>query len=139
MGGAVGKSVVVTGIVVSGSGDVAVVEDGGLLMGFADSDDTGVGGLSVTVADEAPVGASGLLVGVSDESVEGVGGVDWVTGSWDPCVAVGVAACWFHPNRNKPASALAAVIWIFRNDFIFAIPFLRGHLRMNRTDGATGP
>jgi hypothetical protein len=125
MGGAVGKSFVVTGIVVSGSGDVAVVEDGGLLMGFADSDDTGVGGLSVTVADEAPVGASGLLVGVSDESVERVGGVDWVTGSWDACGALGVATCWLHPIRNKPASALAAAIWIFCNDFIFVIPLFK--------------
>ena len=129
MGGPVGKSFVETGIVVSGRGDVAVVEDGGLLMGFADSDDTGVGGLSVTVMDEIPVGVSGLLVEVADESAVGVSrllagagavicGVDWATGSWF------VAACWLHPLSNKPTSALAAAIWSFCNDFIFIIPFL---------------
>ena len=139
MGGAVGKSFVETGIVVSGRGDVAVVEDGGLLMGFADSDDAGVGGLSVTVVDEIPVGDSGLLVEVADESVVragrllvevadesvvGVGGIDWATGSWFVDAVMGVAACWLHPLSNKPTRALAAAIWSFCNDFIFIIPFL---------------
>ena len=135
MGGAVGKSFVETGIVVSGRGDVAVVEDGGLLMGFADSDDTGVGGLSVTVMDEIPVGVSGLLVEVADESAVGVSrllagagavicGVDWATGSWFVDAVTGVAACWLHPLSNKPTSALAAAIRSFCNDFIFIIPFL---------------
>ena len=120
MGGAVGKSFVETGIVVSGRGDVAVVEDGGLLMGFADSDDTGVGGSLVTVGVETPVGDSGLLVEVGAV----ICGVDWVTGSWVACGAVVVGTCWLHPYSDKLTSVLAAVIWIFRNDFIFVIPFL---------------
>jgi hypothetical protein len=135
MGGAVDKSFVVTGIVVSGSDDVGIVEDGGVLMGFADSDDAGVGGSLVTVGVEIPVGDSGLLVEVADESVVGTGrllvdaggvicGVDWVTGSWVACGAVVVGACWLHPYSDKLTSVLAAVIWIFRNDFIFVIPFL---------------
>src|ERR1019366_6548798 len=95
-----------TGIVASGSGDVAVVEDGGLLMGFADSDDTGVGGSLVTVGVETPVGASGLLVEVGTV----ICGVDWVTGSWVACGAVVVGTCWLHPLSNKPTSALAAAI-----------------------------
>jgi hypothetical protein len=98
------------------------MDDGGLLMGFADSDDAGVGGLSVTVADETPVGDSGLLVEVADESVVGVGGIDWATGSWFVDGALVVSACWPHPDSNKPASTLAAAIWIFCNDFIFMIP-----------------
>src|ERR1017187_6093287 len=80
MGGAVGRSFVETGIAETGSGDVGIVEDGGLLMGFADSDDTGVGGSLVTVGVETPVGDSGLLV----EGGAVICGVDWVAGSWVP-------------------------------------------------------
>ena len=129
MGGAVCKSFVETGIVESGSGDVAVVEDDGLLMGFADSDDTGVGGGLVTVGVEIPVGDSGLLLLAVDESVVGatrllvgVGAVDWATDSWFVDAALDVSACWLHPHKNKLASALAAANWIFCNDFIFIIP-----------------
>ena len=135
MGGAVGKSFVETGIVESGSDDVGIVEDGGVLMGIADSDDTGVVGSLVTVGVETPVGDSGLLVEVADESVVGTGrllvdaggvicGVAWVTGSWVACGAVVVGTCWLHPYSDKLTSVLAAAIWIFRNDFIFVIPFL---------------
>jgi hypothetical protein len=35
---------------------------------------------------------------------------------------VDVSAGWLHPYSDKPASVLATVIWIFRNNFIFFIP-----------------
>jgi hypothetical protein len=56
-------------------------------------------------------------------------GVEFVTTARTSLVEIGaaagtlvVSACWLHPHSNKPASALAAMIWIFRNNFIFVIP-----------------
>ena len=70
-------------------------------------------------ADGAGGGAGKLLVGVGAV----ISGVDWAAGSWVAGGALGVSRCWLHPHSDKPTSALAAVIWIFRNDFILVIPF----------------
>jgi hypothetical protein len=78
-------------------------------------------GIVVTGSDDgAGVGAVGSLVGVGAV----VSGVDWAAGSWVTGGALGVSR-WLHPHNDKPASALAATIWISRNDFIFVIPFFK--------------
>jgi hypothetical protein len=92
-----------SGIVVSGSGDEA----------------------DVAVDVGANVGVDRLLVEVGAVIDAVVCGVDWAAAS--RVVAGGrpvVSGCWLHAHSDKPTSALAAAIWIFRNDFIFAIPFL---------------
>lgn len=68
----------------------------------------------------ASVGAGGLLVGVGAV----ICGVDWAAGSWVAGGTLGVSLCWLHPHSDKPTSALAAAIGIFRNDFIFVTPSL---------------
>jgi hypothetical protein len=96
MGVAAGNGFVETGIADSGSNDEFVVAAGTSL---------------VIAGTEFVTELDGLFVDVV-----------CATGS---CVAAGalvVSACWLQPYSNKPASALAAVIWIFRNNFIFFIP-----------------
>jgi hypothetical protein len=89
----------------------------------------------------AGVGAGGMLVGVGAV----ICGVDWVADSWVAGGALGVSPCWLHPHSDKPTSALAAAIWIFRNDFIFVIPFFKRafadepHRRSLLGRGAAGP
>ena len=127
-GGAVGNSFVEVGIVVSGSGDGA----GGLSVGVGAviSGVSGKGGavgnsfveVDIVVSgsgDGTGVGAGGLLVGVGAV----ICAVDGASGSRVAGGALGVSLCWLHPHSDKPASALAAVIWIFRKDFIFVMPF----------------
>jgi hypothetical protein len=62
-----------------------------------------------------------LLVGIGAV----ICAVDGASGSRVAGGALGVSRCWLQPHSNKPTSALAAAIWIFRNDFIFVIPFFR--------------
>jgi hypothetical protein len=69
--------------------------------------------------DEGDVGAGGVLVGIGAV----ICGVEWATGSWVAGGVLGVSRCWLHPYSVKPTSAVAAAIWIFRDDFIFVIPF----------------
>jgi len=91
-----GKAFVEVGMAVSGSGAVAVVEDG-----------------------ELDVLSDGLLV----RGAVATDGAAWVVVSGVAVEVLGVSLCWLHPHNNKPANALAAAIWIFRIDFIFIIPF----------------
>jgi hypothetical protein len=95
-GVAAGNEFVLVGIVVSGSGAVAVVEDG-----------------------ELDVLSDGVLVRVA----EAVGGAACVVVSGVVVDVPGVSLCWPQPHSNTAASALAAAIWIFCIDFIFIIPF----------------
>ena len=90
-----GKAFVEVGMVASGSGAVAVVEDG-----------------------EFDVLSDRLLV----TGAVATDGTAWVVVS-GVVEALGVSPCWLHPHNNKPANALAAAIWIFCIDFIFIIPF----------------
>ena len=110
IGVAVGNSFVEVGIADSGSGAEAVVGGDGLVVG--------VGVVDSGSGVEAVVGSGALVMGVGAV----VSGVAWATGSWVAAGALGVSACRLHPHRNKPASALAAAIWIFCIDFIFVMP-----------------
>jgi hypothetical protein len=102
-GAAVGNAFVEVGIAVTGSGDAAVVESGGLL-----------------VEDGAVAESGGLLVGVGAV----ICGVGWAVISWFVDGTLVVSPCWLHPYRDKPTSALAATIWIFCNDFILRHSFV---------------
>jgi hypothetical protein len=128
MGGAVGNSFVEVGIVVSGSGD----GDGGLSAGVGAviSGVSGIGGaignsfveVDIVVSGSgggAGVEAGGLLVRVGAI----ICAVAGASGSRVAGGALGFSPCWLHPHSDKPTSALAAAIWIFRNDSIFVIPF----------------
>lgn len=80
--------------------------------------------VEVSVADsgngeEAVVGAVMLLVGVGDVIICGV---DWAAASWVKDGHLAVSPCWLHPHRDKPTSALAAMVCIFRNKFIARNP-----------------
>jgi hypothetical protein len=120
-GAAGGISFVETGSAETGSGDEVVMGAVGSLVGFGDPVVMEDGILLVTVGDELDAEAGGSLMIVGDEFVREAGGlVDWVNGSWAACVAVGVSACWLHPHSSKPASAVAAAIWIFFIDVIFS-------------------
>jgi hypothetical protein len=60
-------------------------------------------------------GVVGLLVEVGATACD----IDWVAASGVAGGAVVVSGCWLHPYSARPARALVAAIWNFRNDFIF--------------------
>jgi len=48
--------------------------------------------------------------------------VDRATACWVAAGTTAVSPCWLHPHSDKPASALAVVIWILLGNLILAIP-----------------